>query len=213
MEIRLNKMISDSGICSRREADKFIEEGRITINGQLPHAGQKVTEKDIVMLDDLQIIIGEQIGQASRRVANKTQELVFGTSGKTEKKTAPKAASPKKQTTASEKKEVSDETTNTTGSKGLRPGKYVKYNKYAAARHATRDKAGSEKEKETKKAAFEQKAIREAMQPKFGKSLSRSAVAQRLASAPKSAALRKTSKNNPINKAKRIAGRSIPTEE
>ena len=43
MEVRLNKLISDSGLCSRREADKFIEEGRVTVNGSLPHIGQKVT--------------------------------------------------------------------------------------------------------------------------------------------------------------------------
>ena len=39
MEVRLNKLISDSGLCSRREADKFIEEGRVTVNGSLPHIG------------------------------------------------------------------------------------------------------------------------------------------------------------------------------
>ena len=49
MEVRLNKLISDSGLCSRREADKFIEEGRVTVNGSLPQVGQKVTEADIVM--------------------------------------------------------------------------------------------------------------------------------------------------------------------
>ena len=38
MEVRLNKLISDSGLCSRREADKFIEEGRVTVNGSLPHS-------------------------------------------------------------------------------------------------------------------------------------------------------------------------------
>ena len=53
MEVRLNKLISDSGLCSRREADKFIEEGRVTVNGSLPQVGQKVTEADIVMLDDI----------------------------------------------------------------------------------------------------------------------------------------------------------------
>ena len=56
MEVRLNKLISDSGLCSRREADKFIEEGRVTVNGSLPHIGQKVTEADIVMLDDIQAV-------------------------------------------------------------------------------------------------------------------------------------------------------------
>ena len=50
MEVRLNKLISDSGLCSRREADKFIEEGRVTVNGSLPQVRQKVTEADSVML-------------------------------------------------------------------------------------------------------------------------------------------------------------------
>ena len=62
MEVRLNKLISDSGLCSRREADKFIEEGRVTVNGSLPHIGQKVTEADIVMLDDIQVRIGKHTG-------------------------------------------------------------------------------------------------------------------------------------------------------
>ncbi|MCS2889693.1 hypothetical protein NXV77_00650 [Parabacteroides faecis] len=51
------------------------------------------------------------------------------------------------------------------------------------------------------------------MRPKFGKSLGRAAVAQRLAASPKSASLRKTSKNNPINKAKRAAARNKPKGE
>ena len=63
MEVRLNKLISDSGLCSRREADKFIEEGRVTVNGSLPQVGQKVTEADIVMLDDIQIKIGKNTGK------------------------------------------------------------------------------------------------------------------------------------------------------
>lgn len=47
-EIRLNKLMSDSGLCSRREADKFIEMGRVTVNGKQPQVGQKVTENDEV---------------------------------------------------------------------------------------------------------------------------------------------------------------------
>ena len=35
-EIRLNKLMSDSGLCSRREADKFIEMRRVTVNGKIP---------------------------------------------------------------------------------------------------------------------------------------------------------------------------------
>lgn len=75
MEIRLNKLISDSGLCSRREADKFIEEGRVTVNGRLPHVGQKVTEADIVLLDDVQVKTGKHTGHPSGRPAA-TQRLV-----------------------------------------------------------------------------------------------------------------------------------------
>jgi len=49
--IRLNKFISDSGYCSRREADKLIEQGRVTVNGKRPEVGAKVTAKDKVRVD------------------------------------------------------------------------------------------------------------------------------------------------------------------
>ncbi|MEJ8800460.1 S4 domain-containing protein [Pontibacter sp. H249] len=49
---RLNKFISDTGFCSRREADRLIEEGRVTVNGKEPEAGIKVTPKDKVRIDD-----------------------------------------------------------------------------------------------------------------------------------------------------------------
>lgn len=49
---RLNKFISDSGFCSRREADRLIEEGRVTVNGKEPDAGTKVTPKDKIRVDD-----------------------------------------------------------------------------------------------------------------------------------------------------------------
>lgn len=51
IEKRLNKYISETGFCSRREADKLIEQGRVTINGQLPPMGSKVTEHDQVCID------------------------------------------------------------------------------------------------------------------------------------------------------------------
>jgi len=42
MEYRLNKYISGSGFCSRREADKLIEEGKVTVNGKRASIGMKV---------------------------------------------------------------------------------------------------------------------------------------------------------------------------
>ena len=49
--INLNKYISSTGICSRREAEKFILEGRVTINGKPTQLGNRVFEGDIVKID------------------------------------------------------------------------------------------------------------------------------------------------------------------
>lgn len=206
MEIRLNKLISDSGFCSRREADRLIEMGRVTVNGQLPEKGQKIESSDIVMLDDLQIHIGKHSGQTQehqRASAPKTKLLIFG-----EKQEKKKNIIPEKVTT--EKK--TDDEKKTGSSKDKRPGKYVTYNKYAAARKASRDSEKPQNEKKEKISPTEEKVLRDALQPKFGKSLSRSAVAQRMFVAPKSASLRKTSKNNPANKAKRGTGHNKPKQ-
>jgi 23S rRNA pseudouridine2604 synthase len=48
---RLNKFLSETGFCSRREADRLIEEGRVTINGIVPEMGTKVTLDDEVRVD------------------------------------------------------------------------------------------------------------------------------------------------------------------
>ena len=47
-EIRLNKYIAMCGVCSRRDADKLIEEGKVTINGRPAGMGDKVSEGDSV---------------------------------------------------------------------------------------------------------------------------------------------------------------------
>jgi len=48
---RINKYLSEVGYCSRRAADKLIEEGRITINGKVPEMGTKVQANDEVRVD------------------------------------------------------------------------------------------------------------------------------------------------------------------
>ena len=50
-ELRINKFISEKGLCSRREADKLIEAGRVTVNGKVPITGTKITSVDEVRLD------------------------------------------------------------------------------------------------------------------------------------------------------------------
>lgn len=54
-EKRLNKYISDSGYCSRRFADKLIENNRVTINGKVPELGTKVVSGDTVCIDGNEI--------------------------------------------------------------------------------------------------------------------------------------------------------------
>ncbi|MDP8170469.1 23S rRNA pseudouridine(2604) synthase RluF [Pasteurella skyensis] len=49
--INLNKYISSTGICSRRDAEKFIEQGRVTINGKKTQLGNRVFEGDVVKID------------------------------------------------------------------------------------------------------------------------------------------------------------------
>ncbi len=46
--IRLNKYLSEHGVCSRREADACIAQGLVTINGQTAHMGEKVTGKETI---------------------------------------------------------------------------------------------------------------------------------------------------------------------
>lgn len=58
-EVRLNKYLSESGYCSRREADRLIEQGRITVNGKIAVVGEKITARDIIAVDNRQITQNE----------------------------------------------------------------------------------------------------------------------------------------------------------
>jgi 23S rRNA pseudouridine2604 synthase len=60
--VRLNKYLSESGACSRREADALIAEGRVTVNGAPAVLGVQVEDGDDVRLD------GDQVGTARKKV-------------------------------------------------------------------------------------------------------------------------------------------------
>jgi 23S rRNA pseudouridine2604 synthase len=60
--VRLNKYISETGMCSRREADKWIEAGRVTLNGQPASLGTQVADGDDVRVD------GDSIGVKKKQV-------------------------------------------------------------------------------------------------------------------------------------------------
>ncbi len=50
-EVRLNKYLSDAGYCSRREADRLIGAGRVTIDGHRAELGCKVTGRELIEVD------------------------------------------------------------------------------------------------------------------------------------------------------------------
>ena len=55
MQTRINKYLSEVGFCSRREADRMLEQGRITVNGNIPEMGTKVSEEDEILVDGVSI--------------------------------------------------------------------------------------------------------------------------------------------------------------
>ena len=61
MSTRINKYLSEVGFCSRRVADKLIEEGKVTINGKIPEKGTKVEDLDLVEVE------GQRIGKSRKQ--------------------------------------------------------------------------------------------------------------------------------------------------
>ncbi len=58
--VRINKYLSEAGICSRREADRQIERGTVTINGKAAVMGDKVGPGDIVMYGKKKVSMEEE---------------------------------------------------------------------------------------------------------------------------------------------------------
>ncbi|WP_213520126.1 23S rRNA pseudouridine(2604) synthase RluF [Nonlabens sp.] len=81
--IRINKFLSEQGFCSRRAADKLIEQERVTINGKVPEMGTKVMPNDVVAVD------GESISKKKEKPVyiafNKPVGIVCTTDTRVEK--------------------------------------------------------------------------------------------------------------------------------
>ena len=82
---RINKFLSETGYCSRREADKLIEQGRVKINGETPLIGTKVSNQDEVSVN------GEVVYRPKKKkmvyiAFNKPAGIVCTTDKKREKK-------------------------------------------------------------------------------------------------------------------------------
>ncbi len=60
--IRLNKYLANAGVCSRREADSFIEAGVVKVNGEIvTELGTKVKRSDVVLFHDQQVNIEKKV--------------------------------------------------------------------------------------------------------------------------------------------------------
>lgn len=59
-KIRINKYIADAGICSRRDADKLVEQGLVMVNGKMAESGTKVGKCDEVTVRGKKISAGEE---------------------------------------------------------------------------------------------------------------------------------------------------------
>ncbi|OIQ40929.1 MAG: 23S rRNA pseudouridine synthase F [Bacteroidetes bacterium MedPE-SWsnd-G1] len=83
-ETRINKYLSEVGYCSRRAADKLLEQGKITINGKIPELGTKITELDEVRVDGK--LISEPADKPVYIAFNKPVGIVCTTDSKREKR-------------------------------------------------------------------------------------------------------------------------------
>ena len=60
MEVRINKYLSAAGFCSRREADRLVEAGRVSIDGRIAGMGDKVSDEQKVQVDNKDISVEEE---------------------------------------------------------------------------------------------------------------------------------------------------------
>lgn len=78
-EIRLNKFLSESGICSRREADRLIEEGKVLVNGKTAVMGMKVEGTETIVCNGTDIS-NKKKDKPVLLVVNKPKGIVCTTS-------------------------------------------------------------------------------------------------------------------------------------
>jgi 23S rRNA pseudouridine2604 synthase len=82
-KVRINKFLSQAGFCSRREADKFILDERVTINGIVAKMGEKIDPNDAISVD------GERISKKPNKkiyiILNKPKGIVCTTDSGVEK--------------------------------------------------------------------------------------------------------------------------------
>lgn len=85
-KIRIQKILSDAGICSRRKAEEYITEGRVELNGRRAALGDKADGNDIVKLDGERVRIPEKTRKKLYIMLNKPRGYVTTMSDELERK-------------------------------------------------------------------------------------------------------------------------------
>lgn len=81
--VRINKYFSEIGYCSRREADKLVEQGKVTINGIVAEMGSKISPTDEIRLNGK--LVGRKETQFVYLAFNKPRGIVCTTDTRREK--------------------------------------------------------------------------------------------------------------------------------
>ncbi len=84
MDTRINKYLSQVGFCSRREADKLIDQGRVTVNNVVVSHGHKITSSDIIKVDSEKI--KNNVKERTYLIFNKPRGIVCTTDTEKEEK-------------------------------------------------------------------------------------------------------------------------------
>jgi len=84
LDTRINKYLSQVGFCSRREADKLIDQGRVTVNNVIVSHGYKVTSSDIIKVDSEKI--RNNVKERTYLIFNKPRGIVCTTDTEKEEK-------------------------------------------------------------------------------------------------------------------------------
>ena len=84
MDTRINKYLSQVGFCSRRDADKLIDQGRVTVNNVIVSHGYKITSSDIIKVDSEKI--RNNVKERTYLIFNKPRGIVCTTDTEKEEK-------------------------------------------------------------------------------------------------------------------------------
>lgn len=75
--VRLNKYLSEAGVCSRRQADRYVEAGRITVDGLPAVMGQKVLPSQKVCVDGKEVHAGKKLDIDGKEIQLKRRRIVL----------------------------------------------------------------------------------------------------------------------------------------